>query len=200
MGAATRAGAWAPGGGGRQAVSVPNLISLGRLLSAPFAVWLILAGNLAVCFWVFLAAALSDVADGLVAKRFGAKTELGAYLDPLADKVLLVSVYVTLGHPGYLPVWLVIMVVFRDVLIVGGAALYHLLTRSLTMEPLVISKFNTAAQFALAATVLGTRGLGIDDAGAVAALTYLVAATTLASGAAYLLAWTRRAREMETRD
>jgi cardiolipin synthase len=181
-------------------MNLPNLVSLARLLSAPLAVWLILAGELALCFWVFLAAALSDVLDGLLAKRFDARTELGAYLDPLADKALLVSVYVTLGHAGHLPIWLVIMVVFRDVLIVGGAALFHLLTRALVMQPLAVSKLNTAAQFALAATVLGVRGFALDGGGWVAVLVYVVALTTLASGAAYILTWARRARAMELRD
>jgi cardiolipin synthase len=107
---------------------------------------------------------------------------------------------VALGHQGYLPVWLVIMVVFRDALIVGGALLFHTLTQSLTMKPLMISKLNTTAQLSLAVVVLGSAAFGLDDMAVRQILVYVVAATTLASGFAYVVGWTRRASEMEVTD
>lgn len=172
-------------------MSIPNLISLGRLLTVPVTVWLILTHRIEAAFWLFLAAAVSDAVDGQIAKRFGAMTELGAYLDPLADKALLVAVFVSLGYQGLLPLWLVIMVVFRDALIIGGVILIHTVTDSVSMRPLTVSKINTAAQLALAVLVLGVRGFEIDDGGLTTALVYVVGGTTLASGAAYVVAWTR---------
>lgn len=180
-------------------VNLPNLITLTRLLMVPAAVWLIVDEHLLGAFWVFVAAGVSDAVDGFIAKQFDAETELGRYLDPLADKALLVSVYVTLGHTGHLASWLVILVVFRDVLIVGGAILYQTLTQSLDPAPLLVSKINTAAQIVLAAAVLGKPGLDIDMGMErfIEAMVWVVAATTFVSGAAYLIKWGRRAAAME---
>ena len=172
-------------------MSIPNIISLGRLLAVPVAVWLILSGRFGMAFWIFVMAGISDAIDGFLAKRLHAQTELGKVLDPLADKVLLVSVYVTLGQAGYIPVWLVILVVFRDALIVGGIILSHTVGRPVRMRPLVVSKINTAAQIILAAAVLGVEGLGMRIAPMMDPMAYTVAATTLASGGAYLVTWAR---------
>src|SRR5277367_6169746 len=92
-------------GAGIRAVNLPNFITLARLLSVPVAVWLILVGEFAAAFWVFVAAGVSDALDGFIAKRFDQRTRLGALLDPIADKSLLVAVYVTLGVAGELPAW-----------------------------------------------------------------------------------------------
>ena len=185
-------------------MNLPNVISLGRLLAVPVAVWLILSDQLLVAFWVFVAAGVSDAVDGFIAKRFDAETEFGRYLDPIADKVLLVSVYLALGNEGYLETWLVIMVVFRDALIVGGALLFQTLTQSLTMQPLMISKVNTVTQIVLAAAVLGVHGYAIAGDGVaedvVEVLVYAVTVTTLLSGGAYVVTWSRRAAAMEKRD
>lgn len=177
-----------------QPVSVPNLITLARLLAAPVAIGLILNNHLEAAFWVFVAAGVSDAVDGFLAKRFGAESELGRFLDPLADKALLVSVYVALGQAGHLPTWLVILVVFRDVLIIGGAILLHTLGISLDMTPVLISKINTAAQIVLAACVLGVLGFALDGPWRVFVdvMVYLVAVTTFASGAVYLMRWAGR--------
>ncbi len=169
--------------------ALPTLITMGRLLAVPVAVWLILSGRMTAAFWLFVAAAVSDALDGFFARRFQVRSLLGSYLDPLADKVLLVSVYLTLGQLGHVAIWLVIMVVFRDLLILGGALLYLVLGQSLQMQPLLISKLNTMAQLLLPTVVLARLGLGFDDAGVGAALVYVVAATTLASGGAYLAIW-----------
>ncbi len=178
-------------------MSLPNAITIGRLLSVPFAVWLILDDRLLPAFWLFIVAGLSDAVDGYIAKHFDAETVLGKYLDPLADKALLVSVFISLGSGGYLESWLVIMVVFRDALIICGALLYHTLTQHLAMEPLRVSKINTVAQIILVAQVLGQHGLGLDTTWITPILVYVVAVTTVASGAAYLLKWARRAATFE---
>jgi len=163
----------------------------------PFAVWLILEGYLLWAFWVFVAAGISDALDGFIAKRFNMETELGKYLDPLADKALLVSVYVSLGIEGHIPNWLVIMVVFRDVLIVGGALLFETMTHSLTMQPLMISKVNTTLQIVLAAAVMASVGYGIDLAVALDVVVILTAMATVLSGLSYAVVWIRRWSQLE---
>ena len=182
----------------RLVAALPNLISLARLLAVPLTVWLILQDRYGAAFWVFAAAGVSDAIDGFIAKNFGARTVIGGFLDPLADKALLVSVYVTLGYRGQVETWLVILIVFRDVLIIGGAILYQTVTQSLTMQPLLISKVNTAAQIILAILLLSKLGLGMaDDHDIIAAMVHVVAASTLLSGGAYVAIWGWRIFRME---
>ncbi len=173
---------------------LPNLITLLRLLAVPLTVWSINSENYHLAFWLFASAAVSDALDGALARWLKARTTIGAYLDPLADKALLMAVYITLGYHGQIQDWLVIMIVSRDLLIIGGALLVDLVTGRLRMEPLFVSKVNTLAQILLAGLVLG--GLGHDlEEGLLAlqpVLTMIVALTTLASGAVYLLVWGRR--------
>ena len=178
-------------------MNLPNVISLARLFTAPLIVWLILTDKTAFAFWAFLAASVSDAVDGFIAKRFGQSTVLGGYLDPIADKAMLVSVYIVLGAEGHLALLLVILVVFRDMLIVGGALLFRLLFGSLRMNPLMISKVNTVAQIVLAAVMLAHLGLDLALDEIVGVLAYVVAATTLVSGGAYVVEWTRRAARVE---
>jgi cardiolipin synthase len=178
-------------------VNLPNLITLARLLSVPLAVWLILEGAHAAAFWTFVAAGISDAVDGFLAKRLDRRTELGALLDPIADKTLLVSVYATLGIAGHLPAWLVILVVFRDLLIVGGFLLVHAMAHAMRSEPLVVSKLNTAFQIALAALTLAKLGLGLELDMPIQGLVYAVAVTTLLSGGGYLVRWARALAGLE---
>ena len=177
--------------------NLPNLISFARLLSVPLTVWLLLNEIHMTAFWIFVVACVSDAADGFVAKKFHLQTELGRYLDPLADKALLVSVYVTLGHVGLMDMWLVILVVFRDVLIVCGAVLSHLRHQNLSMRPKLVSKINTSAQFLLAAIVMFGSGDGNLNTLLIDMIAYLVAATTLVSGTAYVISWGQQAVELE---
>lgn len=177
-------------------INLPNLVTLSRLLASPLAVYLILNEAWTVAFWLFLIAGLSDALDGYLAVRLNAHTRVGSILDPLADKVLLVSVFVVMGYEHRLPQWIVILVVFRDLLIIGGALLVHALTGKLEMRPLMISKINTVMQFILPAYVLGTLSLGIDDTRIQPVLIWIVAATTCLSGAAYVVVWTRRTADL----
>jgi cardiolipin synthase (CMP-forming) len=177
----------------RVGLNLPNLITLGRLLLVPLAIWLILEAHYGAAFWVFIGAGASDGLDGFIAKRFNRRTWLGALLDPIADKSLLVSVYVTLGWADALPKWIVILVVFRDVMIVGGFLLIQTTAAPKRFDPLYISKLNTLAQIALVGFVLAQRGVGFG-AGALRLESYLmiaVAATTVLSGLSYLLRWAR---------
>lgn len=176
----------------RIGLNIPNLISLGRLLLVPLAISLILEGSYWAAFWVFVIAGASDALDGFIAKRFDRRTRLGALLDPLADKVLLVSVYVTLGIAGQLWAWLVVLVVFRDVMIIGGFLLIQALAAApKPFHPLFVSKVNTGVQVALVGYVLARRGLGFGPGFMDAALGIAVALTTIVSGLTYLVRWAR---------
>jgi cardiolipin synthase len=172
---------------------IPNLISLLRLLMVPLVVYLVHDERFVAGFWLFVAAGVSDAVDGFIAKRFNAASLLGRYLDPLADKALLVALFILGGYMDFLPDWLVILVVFRDVMIVGGAILFHTLDQPLTIPPLAVSKLNTALQIVLVAAALAFRGYDLGLASLQSALEYAVAATTLASGIAYLVKWSRLA-------
>jgi cardiolipin synthase (CMP-forming) len=169
--------------------ALPNAITVGRLLAVPVMVWLIVSDRMAAAFWLFVAAGISDGIDGFIAKKFKAESQLGSYLDPLADKVMLVCIYVTLGLEGLLSSWLVILVVFRDALIIGGALLSQLLDHALRVKPLYISKVNTVAQIILAAVVLAQLGADFPRFPLVGTLEVIVGLTTASSGAIYLVRW-----------
>jgi cardiolipin synthase (CMP-forming) len=173
-------------------LNLPNLISLGRLLLVPLAISLILDGRYWAAFWVFVVAGISDALDGFIAKRFDRRTRLGALLDPLADKVLLVSVYVTLGIAGQIWTWLVVLVVFRDIMIVGGFLLIQAIAAlPKPTHPLFISKVNTGVQVVMVGYVLARRGLGAEPGLVDVTLGIAVAVTTVVSGLTYLLRWAR---------
>lgn len=172
-------------------MNLPNIITIARILLVPVTVWLIISGAFGLAFLAFIVAGISDGVDGAIARRYGLRTELGAYLDPFADKALLVSIYVSLGMLMFLPAWLVILVVTRDILIVSGVILSRLLDKPLLMAPLMISKVNTAAQIVFAGAVLGVLELGIDIEPFLTAGMVLVAGLTAASGALYFREWLR---------
>jgi cardiolipin synthase len=178
-------------------LSIPNLVTLGRILLVPVVIWAITAGEMRIAFSLFLAAGITDAVDGFLAKRFGMRTELGAYLDPLADKTMLVSIYVALGIAEALPRWLVILVVSRDIMIVGAVILSWLVHKPVTLQPLLVSKLNTVAQIALACVVLAALGFDLNAGMAILALTALVAALTLISVAFYVVAWMRHMNAAE---
>ena len=173
------------------AMSVPNLITIGRILLVPLTVWLIISGAYGLAFLAFVAAGVSDGVDGYIARRWDARTELGAYLDPVADKALLVSVYVTLGLLKDLPAWLVILVVSRDVLIIGAIILSWVLDQPVAMRPVMLSKVNTAAQIFLVVALLGALAASFDLGYLLVGGSAAVALLTAASGAQYLYEWVR---------
>ncbi|MBL9010876.1 MAG: CDP-alcohol phosphatidyltransferase family protein [Alphaproteobacteria bacterium] len=170
-------------------MSLPNLISIVRLLLVPLIVSLMLGRDYELAFALFVVAGLSDAIDGYIANRFNMRTELGAYLDPIADKALLVCVYVTLGVQGELAQVVVTLVVSRDLLIVGAVILSYLVGHPLKIAPLMLSKLNTAAQIVLAAMMLAALGFLPALEPALVPGQWIVAATTLLSGLAYFLAW-----------
>ncbi len=172
-------------------VSLPNIITIARILLVPVTVWLMISQAYLAALVSFVVAGLSDAVDGYVARRFNLRSELGAYLDPLADKALLVSIYVTLAIVETLPAWLAILVVTRDVLIVGAVLLARVMERPMEMRPLWISKLNTAVQIVFAGAILAALGTGVGLHGLSLVGVIVVAALTIASGALYMRDWVR---------
>jgi cardiolipin synthase (CMP-forming) len=187
----------APGSRGKR-LSIPNLITLGRIILVPIVVWAITSGEMRVAFFLFVAAGISDAVDGFVAKRFHMASELGAYIDPLADKALIVSIYVALGISGALPISLVILVVSRDIMIISGFMLSWLVGKPMPVRPLPVSKLNTVAQILLAVFVLAEQGFGFNAAPVLAVMVGLVAVLTLLSIAFYLAEWLRHMNSFGT--
>jgi cardiolipin synthase (CMP-forming) len=177
----------APGRG----LSIPNLITLGRILLVPVVVWAITSGEMRIAFLLFLTAGISDAVDGFLAKRFRMASELGAYLDPLADKALIVSIYISLGIAGALPIFLVILVVSRDIMIISAFLLSWLVGKPMPIRPLMVSKANTVAQIVLATLVLAEQGFGFEWTILSQLIMALVAILTLLSIAFYLAEWIR---------
>ena len=178
-------------------MSIPNLITLGRILLVPVVVWAIIYGEMWLAFALFLAAGISDAVDGFLAKRFNMASELGAYLDPLADKTLIVSIYVTLGIAGKIPLWLVILVVSRDIMIIGAVMLSWLLGSPLKVKPLLVSKLNTVAQIVFACVVLALLSFDLKADNLILGLTVTVTVLTLLSVAAYVREFIRHMNSVE---
>lgn len=170
-------------------MSIPNVITLGRIILVPVIFWLLIIGNTQAAFIAFVCAGISDAVDGFLAKRFKLQTELGSYLDPMADKLLITSVYIALGVAAKLPSWLVVAVVSRDILIVVGVLLAWLIGKPVRMQPLAVSKANTAAQIALAACVLADEGFQLGFGIVREALVWITGTLTLVSLAFYLREW-----------
>ncbi len=172
-----------------QPKDIPNVISLLRiLLSGPVA-WALLSERFDVALWVFTIAGISDGLDGLLAKRCQWQSELGALLDPIADKILLVSSFLCLGWLQLIPAWLVLLVVLRDLVIVAGAIFYHFHVEHLIANPSLISKLNTTLQTLLVLLVVVDSGLVPLPETIMQVMLWSTLATTLASGTAYILEW-----------
>jgi cardiolipin synthase len=169
----------------RSPSNLANLITVIRLLMTIPLIWLIATDRVHAAFWLLVVAGMSDLLDGYIAKNFNARTELGAYLDPIADKTLLDGIYVALALAGWLPPWLAMLVVGRDVLIVLGVALIQRRNPVFRARPLLIGKVNTFAQLALAACALAHAGGVIDLGMLVSVLVAVVLLTTVLSGAGY---------------
>src|SRR6195256_6014366 len=182
---------------GKRCVSIPNIITLGRIILVPFIVWAIASSQMEIAFAIFLVAGVSDAVDGFLAKRFNMASELGALLDPLADKALLVSIYIALGIWGAVPRWIVILVVSRDIMIVSAVIVSWLFGKPIPMKPLMVSKLNTVAQVAFAALVLAALGFGFTPTPYDLILMGFVTVFTLASVSLYLVEWVRHMSTIE---
>jgi cardiolipin synthase len=177
-----------------KARDIPNLICVLRILLVIPIVALLLRGEFAPVLLLFALAGASDGLDGFLARRYDWRSQLGAILDPLADKLLMVCTYATLGWMGLLPLWLVLIVLGRDVVIIAGALAYHRLCGGIEMAPSRISKANTLFQILLVLLVMVTP-LGVVLPGWLPdSLIAVVAWSTLLSGGNYVWEWSRRAQ------
>lgn len=172
-------------------LNLANIVTFGRLCAVPLSFWLILQHRIGDALLLFVAAGLSDAVDGWLARRYGGNS-VGALMDPVADKALLVTMYITLAAIGLLPDWLAIVVVFRDLVIVGGVVVLWATGHPVTIKPLRFSKLNTVLQIVLIAVSLLQGGFGLGIPGLIILLTWCVMATTVASGAAYVWITARR--------
>lgn len=176
-------------------MTIPNVITIIRLFLVPLVVLMMVQGRMQAAFVLFLIAGISDAVDGAIARRFDMKSELGAYLDPLADKALIVSIYVTLGVTGVIPSWLTILVVARDIMIVSAVMISWIMDKPVEIAPIIVSKLNTGAQIGFAALILGANGFGYNTGPAFEVAQLVVATLTVASMGAYLALWFKHMAE-----
>lgn len=175
---------------------LPNLITLVRIAACvPLAYWIVV-GEARAALWLALAAGVSDVLDGFLARRFGWQSELGGRLDPIADKLFLVSAFVSLGILGALPVWVIVLVMLRDLVIVAGAVAYHHLVEPVPAAPSLLGKASTVVQVMLVLALLAIpAGLPLP-ATVPNFLIGVVAALAMISGANYVWVWSARAQRV----
>lgn len=173
---------------------IPNILTVLRIVLVPPIVWALLAQRFGLALALFFVAGVSDGLDGLLAKQYDWTSRLGALLDPVADKLMLISSYIALGWLALLPVWLVVLVLVRDLVIVTGAVAYHLRVERVDAAPTIVSKLNTLLQILLVLLVIAARALGWEIPALLGALIYAVGVSTVWSGVDYVITWTRLAR------
>ncbi|HTQ81123.1 MAG TPA: CDP-alcohol phosphatidyltransferase family protein [Thermoanaerobaculia bacterium] len=172
-------------------LTIPNFLSILRMGLVPFFIISVIDGEPRRALLIFVAAGVTDALDGAIARLYGQQSLLGAYLDPIADKLLLTSAYVTLSIPGLhhgtpIPVWVTVLVLARDILIVIMALVLYLAQGVKRFPPSVLSKLTTVVQVTAVGIVL-LSGLVKDLEPVVIAVAYLVAGMTVASGVDYIL-------------
>ena len=179
-----------------RASDIPNLITVMRILLVVPIAWALLQQQYLLALVLFFVAGVSDGLDGFLAKQFGWTSRLGALLDPLADKALLVTCYAALTWVGLLPLWLLVLVVARDLTIVAGAVIYNYRIERLEAFPTLISKFNTVLQILLVLIIIIQQLVDWIAPIWVTALIYAVSVSVVWSGLDYVITWSRRARHL----
>ncbi len=170
---------------GGEVLNMPNAITFGRLCAVPVAVWFVLQGQMGWALVLFVLAGVSDGVVGWLARRRGG-TVLGAWMDPAADKALLVGMFVALASMGLLPAWLAVLVVLRDLVIIGGIAAMWWLAQPIHIRPMLLGKANTVLQILLVGVVLFLESQGLHAPALRAGLIAGAAAATVVSGALYV--------------
>ena len=176
-------------------MTIPNFITLVRLALVPVMGYLLIAGEYVIALIVFLAAALSDLLDGFIARRFNLTSSLGATLDPIADKLAMFVATVLLAYQGLLPLWLAVAIVVRDIVIVGGVLAYQAVIGEIEMKPTFLSKVNTFIEFTVLLLVMATAENWPTARAALTPVFIVVFATVVASGLQYVWIGTRRAAQ-----
>ena len=173
--------------------NLPNALTLLRLVLVPVMAYFLVVGEYATGTIVFLIAALSDLADGYIARRFAIVSRLGAFLDPIADKLNMFVATMLLAWQGRVPLWLAAAIIGRDAVIVGGAIAWRLARGKLTIKPTYLSKANTVFEFAVLVLVMAVAARWIESGRWLDALFAIVLITVVASGAQYVWIWGRAA-------
>lgn len=175
-------------------LTLPNLLTGLRLLLAPVVLWRVQAGDMEGAFWAFVVAALTDLLDGNIARLFNQRSVLGAWLDPIADKTMLLTTLFALVWAEVLPGWLLIVVLARDSVVLLGAAAYRWLTGSLEVRPTLSGKVATFVEFTLVSLALAEEALNPGMAWILPWLAGLTAFTVVLSGIRYVIIWTGKTR------
>lgn len=174
-------------------LNAANLITMARACAIPWLAWLLYTRDYDLALVVFIACALGDLADGVIARRFDQRTRFGSIADPLADKATMLTVVWLLAMSGWVPIWFAVLSVARDVVIVAGATAYHFVVGRFEMQPSWLSKLNTALEFAFLVAVLALAAGVLEEGHWYRVLLYATVATIFASGAQYVWVWGRRA-------
>lgn len=176
---------------------IPNIITIFRLLLIPPVAWAILNEEYKLALILFFIAGFSDGLDGFLARVFHWQSKLGSFLDPLADKFLTIICFYLLAWKGLIPWWLFVVILLRDVIILGGAAAYHLVTHALEMHPTMMSKINTALQIIVILAILYSYGISPLSDDLLQVLIMLLFITSVLSGLLYVLLWSRKTKEQK---
>ena len=171
-------------------MNIPNFLTVLRIILVPIIVWLLVNNHGKEASWFFVLTALTDFLDGFIAKNCNLETELGRLLDPLSDKLLLLSCFITFAWIGIMPLWFVLVAVVRDIMIVGGAFLYKKTTKKLYISPPFYGKTNTALQMLLLVVIFFNNGYGIEINEYY--LLLITAFSTIVSGAMYVAEWGKK--------
>ncbi len=177
---------------------IPNIITVFRFVLIPPVAWAILNGRYKLALILFFIAGVSDGVDGFLARVFHWQSRLGSFLDPLADKILTLVCFYCLAWTALIPWWLFAVVLLRDIVIIGGAAAYQLLTHALEMHPTFVSKFNTALQIVVILAVLYSNSISPLSDTLMQAMMYLLFISTLVSGLIYVIIWGRKAMQRQS--
>lgn len=175
-------------------LTIPNVITVVRLGMLPVLLWMLAVQAYEIAFWLFVAVSIGDGVDGWLARQLNQKSRLGAVLDPVADKLTILSIAWVLAAQGILPVWIAALMSLRDLTIVAGALAYRQFVGSLEMAPTRLSKLNTALEFLLLALALMLANRWIDAEPWLAPYLAIIALTILASGTQYVWVWGNKAR------
>ncbi len=168
---------------------IPNLLTLVRVAACPILVLLLHERNYELALYLFIAAGVTDGLDGYIAKKFDCVTSFGAVLDPIADKLLIASAYIMLAILGDIPFWLLIAVMFRDLVIIVGYLILVVMGHDVPMRPTYMSKINTFMQISLMGAVLVEKSGLLEISPLVVVLIAGVVVTTVVSGAQYVWFW-----------
>lgn len=173
-------------------LTLPNLLTASRLILAPFVAWRLALHDVEGAFWLFVVAAITDLLDGWLARLLNQKSDFGALLDPIADKVMLLTTLSFLALTGLLPMWLLGLVLLRDTVILGGALAYRRLTGGLKITPIFSGKLTIALEFVLVSWVLAEDGLSLGLAWGIQPLLLLTTSVGIYSGLRYVWLWSSR--------